>query len=126
MTPKERITVALRGGRPDRVPVTLGLSEMVPVRYCTDDYVRFHWVEKIPLWKARVEIEHDRFGADGKCRSGRGEARLPHEIRGKPARVRRGWPEIRPVLIRTAPVPMRDGCVQIVVPAGSWKMIVLE
>ena len=65
MTSKERITVALGGGTPDRVPVTLGLSEMVPVRFCTDDYVEFFWRRKIPLWRARVETEHDRFGADG-------------------------------------------------------------
>jgi len=55
----------MRGGMPDRVPVTLGLSEMVPVRYSTDDYVKFFWTDKIPLWKARVATEVDRFGADG-------------------------------------------------------------
>jgi len=65
MTSKERITVAMKGGIPDRVPVSLGLSEMVPVRYFTDDYVKFFWIDKIPTWKARVEIESDRFGADG-------------------------------------------------------------
>ncbi|MFH1970717.1 MAG: uroporphyrinogen decarboxylase family protein [Verrucomicrobiota bacterium] len=64
MTSKERITIAMQGGVPDRVPVTLGLSEMVPVRYFTDDYVKFFWIEKIPMWKARVETEFDRFGAD--------------------------------------------------------------
>ena len=64
MNSKERITVALKGGRPDRVPVTLGLSEMVPVRYFGNDYVSFFWKDKVPLWKARVETEFDRFGAD--------------------------------------------------------------
>jgi uroporphyrinogen decarboxylase len=64
MTSKERITVAMRGGAPDRVPVTLGLSEMVPVRYATDDYVEFFWRRRIPLWRVRVETEFDRFGAD--------------------------------------------------------------
>ena len=64
MNPKERITVALKGGTPDRVPVTLGLSEMVPVRYFTNDYIEFFWKARIPLWRARVETEHDRFGAD--------------------------------------------------------------
>ncbi len=54
----------MKGGTPDCVPVTLGLSEMVPVRYFTDDYVKFFWIEKIPLWKARVETESNRFGAD--------------------------------------------------------------
>ena len=64
MTPKERITVALTGGIPDRVPVTLGLSEMVPVRFFGGNYIEFFWKKRIPLWKARVETEHDRFGAD--------------------------------------------------------------
>ena len=64
MTAKERITTALRNRIPDRVPVTLGLSEMVPVKYFGDDYISFMWKDKIPQWKARVETEHDRFGAD--------------------------------------------------------------
>lgn len=64
MNSKERITVALSHGTPDRVPVTLGLSESVPVRYVTDDYIEFFWKNTFPLWKARVETEYDRFGAD--------------------------------------------------------------
>lgn len=74
MTSKERITVALRNGTPDQVPVTLGLSEMVPVRYFGNNYIRFFWEEKIPLWKARVETEFDRFGADGFLHLGEGRA----------------------------------------------------
>ncbi len=65
MTSKERITTVMRGGTPDRVPVTLGLSEMVPVRFFGDDYIQFFWKDKTPLWRARVETEHDRFSADG-------------------------------------------------------------
>ena len=64
MTPKERITVALNGGVPDRVPVALGLSEMVPVRYFGDDYIQFFWKDRTPLWRARVETDFDRFGSD--------------------------------------------------------------
>lgn len=64
MNSKERITIAMSGGTPDCVPVTLGLSEMVPVRYFTDDYIEFFWKAKIPLWRARVETEHDRLGGD--------------------------------------------------------------
>lgn len=64
MTPKERITAALKNQVPDRVPVTLSLSEMVPVKYFGDDYISFFWKDKIPLWKARVETEYNRFGAD--------------------------------------------------------------
>ena len=65
MNPKKRITTAIRHGIPDRVPVTLGLSESVPVRYFTDDYIEFFWKSDFPLWRARVETEYDRFGADG-------------------------------------------------------------
>jgi len=65
MNAKERITVAMKNEIPDRVPVTLGLSESVPVRFFTDDYIEFFWKSKMPIWKARIETEHDRFGADG-------------------------------------------------------------
>ncbi len=64
MTSKEKITVALKGEIPDCVPVTLGLSEMVPVRYFGGDYIKFFWKDKVPLWRARVETEFNRFGAD--------------------------------------------------------------
>lgn len=64
MTPKERITIAMKGGTPDRVPVTLGLSEIIPVQKTTDDYIEFFMKAKIPLWRARVETEYDLFGAD--------------------------------------------------------------
>jgi hypothetical protein len=64
MTPKERITTAMRNGVPDRVPVTLGLSEIIPVQKFTDDYIEFFMKAKIPHWKARFEIEADYFKAD--------------------------------------------------------------
>lgn len=64
MTSKERITIAMKGGTPDRVPVTLGLSEIIPVLKFTNDYIEFFMREKIPLWKARVETEFDYFGSD--------------------------------------------------------------
>ena len=64
MTSKERITTAMRGGIPDRVPVTLGLSEIIPVQKFTDDYIEFFMKAKIPIWKARVEIESDFFNSD--------------------------------------------------------------
>ena len=64
MTSKERITTAMKCGVPDRVPVTMGLSEMVPVKYFGDDYLEFFIKNPVPLWKARVETEHDRFHSD--------------------------------------------------------------
>jgi hypothetical protein len=64
MTSKERITTAMKCGKPDRVPVTIGLSEIIPVRYYGNDYIQFFIKDKFPLWKARVEVEHDKFGGD--------------------------------------------------------------
>ncbi len=64
MDSKTRITTALKNKVPDCVPVTMGLSEMVPVRYFGGDYIKFLWRDKIPIWKARVETEFDRFRAD--------------------------------------------------------------
>lgn len=64
MTPKQRITVALGGGIPDRVPVAPGLSELIPVRILAGDFIEFWWRRRIPLWRARVEVEADLFGAD--------------------------------------------------------------
>ncbi len=77
MTPKERITVALKCGKPDCVPVTLGLSEIIPVKYYGNDYILFFIKDKIPLWKARVELEHDKFGADAFLHLAPGES--PHD-----------------------------------------------
>lgn len=64
MTSKERITIAMKGGIPDRVPITMGLSEMVPVNYFGGDYIEFFIKNPVPLWKARVETEFDRFHSD--------------------------------------------------------------
>jgi uroporphyrinogen decarboxylase len=64
MTSKERITIAMKCGVPDRVPVTMGLSEMVPVKYFGGDYIDFFIKNPVPLWKARVETEYDRFHSD--------------------------------------------------------------
>ena len=64
MTSKERITCAMRNKVPDTVPVTMGLSEMVPIRYFGGDYIDFFFKSKIPMWRARVETEFDRFNSD--------------------------------------------------------------
>ena len=55
MTSKQRMTLALAGGTPDRVPVCPGLSEGVPVRRSGLKYIEFFLKEKVPLWKARIE-----------------------------------------------------------------------
>ncbi len=42
MNAKERIMMVMRGtGIPDRVPVSIGISEAYPVRFTTDDYLQF-------------------------------------------------------------------------------------
>lgn len=64
MTSKERITTAMRCGIPDRVPISLGMSEMVPVKYFGNDYIEFFIKNPVPVWKARVETEYDRFHGD--------------------------------------------------------------
>ena len=63
MNAKERIITALRGGEPDSVPVTLGLSEMVPVRKSGLDYIEFFWRERRDITGARCDTEKS-FGAD--------------------------------------------------------------
>lgn len=63
MSAKERIVSALRGGTPDSVPVTLGLSEMVPVRKSGLDYIEFFQRERRDIVRARCDTEKS-FGAD--------------------------------------------------------------
>lgn len=63
MTSKERIITALKNMQPDAVPVTLGLSEMVPVRKSGLTYIEYFWREKRDLIIDRTDTEKD-FGAD--------------------------------------------------------------
>ena len=63
MNARQRIITALRNGQPDAVPVTLGLSEMVPVRKSGLTYIEFFWREKRDLVCARCDTER-AFGAD--------------------------------------------------------------
>ncbi|MFH0964448.1 MAG: uroporphyrinogen decarboxylase family protein [Planctomycetota bacterium] len=63
MNAKERIITALRGRQPDAVPVTPGLSEMVPVRKSGLTYIEFFWRERRDFVRARCDTEK-AFGAD--------------------------------------------------------------
>jgi uroporphyrinogen-III decarboxylase len=63
MTAKQRIITALRHQQPDAVPVTLGVSEMVPVRLSGLSYVDFFWYEKRSVNRERIDCERS-FGAD--------------------------------------------------------------
>ncbi len=73
MTSKERMVTALRGGTPDMVPVDIGTSEMWPVRNSGLNYIEFFFYEKIPLWKARLDVIR-KFKADGWLHGSRGES----------------------------------------------------
>lgn len=57
MNPKKRIITALKNKQPDRVPVTLGLSEMVPVRKSGLSYIDYFWNEKRDLIRDRCDAE---------------------------------------------------------------------
>ncbi len=54
--------MAIRNGQPDRVPVSLGLSEPGP--FLGIDNIQFYWERQIPEWKARFLAEHEKFGSD--------------------------------------------------------------
>ncbi|HEY3398079.1 MAG TPA: uroporphyrinogen decarboxylase family protein [Armatimonadota bacterium] len=62
MTPKQRLITALRNQQPDAVPVTTGVSEMVPVRLSGLTYIEYFWHEKRNLNHARCDVEK-HFGA---------------------------------------------------------------
>jgi len=93
MTPKQRITVALEGGVPDRVPVSMSASEMIPVRYFCDDYIEYCWVQKVPVWRARVETEYDRFGSDSFLHVAEGPS--PHDPPSETCNVTESADEVR-------------------------------
>lgn len=77
MTPKERIITALRNEQPDdMVPITLGLSEMVPVRKSGLSYIDYFWREQRNLVYDRCDVEKV-YGADVFVHSA--ESRSPHD-----------------------------------------------
>ncbi len=86
MTSKERITTAMKCGIPDRVPICLGMSEMVPVKYFGNDYIEFFVKNPVPLWKARVETEYDRFHGDAFLHLGPGASPNDSELTRKVTR----------------------------------------
>lgn len=57
------MTVMRGCGLPDRVPVSIGISEGYPVRFTTDDYLEFFHYNPIPIWKARADTE-SKLGGD--------------------------------------------------------------
>ena len=69
MNAKQRTITALNNGLPDCVPVTLGLSEMVPVRKSGLSCINYFWDEKRDLVRDRCDVEKS-FGADVFLHSG--------------------------------------------------------
>ena len=61
MNPRDRLTCAIRNQIPDRVPVSLGMSEPGP--FLGIDNLQLYWEEQIPLWKARLHAE-GKFNGD--------------------------------------------------------------
>ncbi len=64
MSPRERMVTAIRGGRPDRVPVAPDISNMVPARLTGKPFWDIYIDEKPPLWRAYIDAV-DRLGIDG-------------------------------------------------------------
>jgi hypothetical protein len=57
MSPKERITVAFRNNKPDRVPVSPELWDVIPIRVSGRPFYEIGGTPfaKIPLWKAQLD-----------------------------------------------------------------------
>jgi hypothetical protein len=57
MTPRERITAAFRNERPDRVPVSPELWDVIPIRVSGRPFHEFSGTSygKTPLWRAQLE-----------------------------------------------------------------------
>jgi uroporphyrinogen decarboxylase len=64
MTPRERLLTALRGGRPDRVPVTPDLTSMIPCRLTGKPSWDIYLFRDPPLWQAYIAAAQ-RLGIDG-------------------------------------------------------------
>ncbi|UCH36687.1 MAG: hypothetical protein JSV65_03280 [Armatimonadota bacterium] len=64
MTSRERMIVAMTGGRPDRVPVAPDISNMIPCRLTGKSFWDIYLHGDPPLWRAYVDaVRH--FGIDG-------------------------------------------------------------
>lgn len=57
MTPKERITTAFRNEKPDRVPVSPELWDVIPIRVSGRPWYELSATSygKLPLWKAQLD-----------------------------------------------------------------------
>ena len=79
MTPRERITTALRNRQPDRVPATPDTSIMIPCRLQRRPFWEMHVNENPPLWKAYIEAVR-YFGTDGWMFNGQLDVKTKSEV----------------------------------------------
>jgi len=64
LSSKERMIIAMRHGKPDRVPVAPDISNMVPCRLTGKPFWDIYQASDPPLWKAYVQAV-EFFGFDG-------------------------------------------------------------
>ena len=57
MTPKERITLAFKNKKPDRVPVSPELWDVIPIKVSGRPFYEYSQTSfgKLPLWQAQLE-----------------------------------------------------------------------
>lgn len=63
MTSRERFVTAMRGGIPDRVPVTPDMSNAIPCKRTGLPCWEVYWDGAVPLWKAYLDAA-DYYGID--------------------------------------------------------------
>ncbi|MDY6913411.1 MAG: hypothetical protein SVT52_02995, partial [Planctomycetota bacterium] len=64
MTPKERMLIAMRNGKPDRVPCAPDTSNIIPARMTGKDWWDVFLHRDPPIWKAYNNVVK-HFGFDG-------------------------------------------------------------
>lgn len=65
MTRKERITTAFRNGKPDRIPISPELWDVIPIKVSGRPFYEFSSTSfgRVPLWKAQLDA-YDYFGCE--------------------------------------------------------------
>lgn len=66
LSPRERLLIAMTGGKPDRVPCTPDFSNMIPCRLTRRPFWDIYLHQNPPLWKAYLHAA-DYFGIDAWC-----------------------------------------------------------
>ncbi|MCX7934889.1 MAG: hypothetical protein N3A66_06480, partial [Planctomycetota bacterium] len=63
LSPRERFLIAMRGGKPDRVPATPDFSNMIPCRLTGKPFWDIYLHNQPPLWRAYIAAA-EYFGID--------------------------------------------------------------